>query len=426
VKEIVAYNIPGGCNGTNGTSEVWDTEASALTQLSDVVHDNLIQCIAAIDKTDRYYFLFPWADGGSLRDFWDNTPCPVLSAGFVRAVITQFDGMAQALRELHDFRGKRSPYRLGEADDLDDGGGIRHGDLKPENILRFVGENDIGILKIADMGLAKHHLKNTRLRQKVTSTKYGTTRYEPPEVEHSLNALSRLYDIWSMGCITLELLIWLLRGNDELVKFDELLDPAKPGRPFYFIKETGGMKEAAIRDEVNAYIGMLEEDPRCEKGTALGDLLDVVKNKLLVISLPDIPDVLAKDSRTIIITPSPQAKPGPKHYRVTARALCTSLAAILDHTDDDYFDAAQSRPLSVPHIVLSAGSDSETASSRRGSRADLHPDAAYDIASRPKDGLGLNLPRVAAQLPVTATQMRGNVSDAFWIRSLGTCFEYRR
>jgi serine/threonine protein kinase len=391
-----------------------------LEKLSEVEHDNLIQCIAAIDKKDKYYFLFPWADGGSLRDFWENNPKPELSPGFVRDIIAQFDGMARALRKLHDFTGKQSAYRSpknGDPEDTTPGGGIRHGDLKPENILRFGprSETDTGTLKIADMGLAKHHPLNTRHRGKVTSTKYGTTRYEPPEVEHSLNklpALSRLYDIWSMGCITLELLIWLLDGNKKLVEFDESLDPTKPGRPFYEIKETGGVKEAVVRDQVNEYIGRLEKDPRCAKETALGDLLDIVKNKLLVVSLPDdITDELANDSGTVIITaptPSSQAKPGPNHCRVTAMALCNSLAAILDHVDDGYFYAARSI---LPHIAPSAGSDSETTSSRRGS-CNLHPDAAYDIAKGPKDGPGLELLRVPARSPVTATHMRMNVSDS--------------
>jgi serine/threonine protein kinase len=325
--------------------------------------------------------------------------------------------MARALCALHNFREERPPDRPGEAGDPDDGGGgIRHGDLKPENILRFGprDEIDIGTLKIADMGLAKHHLQNTRLRHKVTSTKYGTTRYEPPEVEHSLNkmpALSRLYDIWSMGCITLELLIWLLRGNDALVKFDELLDPAKPGRPFYGVEETGGVKEAVIRNEVNAYIGELEKDPICAKGSALGDLLDIVKNKLLVIALPNIPDVLANDSKIVIFPPSSEAKPGPKHCRATAVALCDSLAAILEHTNDDYFYAATSGSMPDRRTVPSSSSNSETGSSRRGSRGGLHPDAAYGIAKQLKDGLGLEVPRVAAGSPVTATQMRRNVSD---------------
>lgn len=403
--------------------KAWETEAGALEKLSEVRHDNLIQCIAAIDRGGKYYFLFPWADGGSLRDFWNSTRNPELSPGFVRDVIAQFDGMARALRELHDYRGERALFRLAEDGDPDDTtlcGGIRHGDLKPENILRFNPQSnaDIGTLKIADMGLAKHHAVNTRLRQNITSTKYGTTRYEPPEVERSLNkvpALSRLYDIWSMGCITLELLIWLLYGSDQLLAFGQSPDPVESGRPLYETKEIRGAKVAVVRDDVTAYIGRLEEDPRCAKGTALGDLLDVVKNQLLVVPLPEITDALVNDNGPVIITPTPgsQTKPDLKNCRVTAKDLCNSLKAILDHIDDDYFYAAPSRLGPMPQIILSEGSDSDTTSSRRAPRETLHPDAAYGIiAKRSKNGpTATDDPRLKSS-PSMVTQMRGNVSNS--------------
>ena len=45
-------------------------------------------------------------------------------------------------------------------------------------------------------------------------------QYEAPEAIGELNGpRSRLYDVWSMGCITLEFIIWLLYGNDELNNF---------------------------------------------------------------------------------------------------------------------------------------------------------------------------------------------------------------
>jgi serine/threonine protein kinase len=90
--------------------------------------------------------------------------------------------------------------------------------MKPENILRFRDRTRVGILKIADMGLAKHHAVATYLRPR-TSTRYGTVRYEPPEVmTHKLaeEGRSRLYDIWSMGCITLELIGKNNRGSNLL------------------------------------------------------------------------------------------------------------------------------------------------------------------------------------------------------------------
>ena len=66
----------------------------------------------------------------------------------MRAVVTQLQGLADALEKLHTYGGGDGSYR--------------HGDLKPENILRVrtrsvegskAADLDIGILKIADMGL---------------------------------------------------------------------------------------------------------------------------------------------------------------------------------------------------------------------------------------------------------------------------------
>jgi serine/threonine protein kinase len=97
---------------------------------------------------------------------------------------------------------------------------IRHGDLKLENILNFSeGDSSLGTLKIADMGLAKRHVVATQERDVLTSTRYGTVRYEAPETAINIHSQSRLYDIWSMGCITLEFVIWNLYGNIELVNF---------------------------------------------------------------------------------------------------------------------------------------------------------------------------------------------------------------
>jgi serine/threonine protein kinase len=80
-------------------------------------------------------------------------------------------------------------------------------------------------LQIADLGLAAFHKDNTRIRRQgaiQTMTPSGTRRYEPPETnEHrqSHEPRSRAYDIWSMGCILVELLIWLTYGNDAVVAF---------------------------------------------------------------------------------------------------------------------------------------------------------------------------------------------------------------
>jgi serine/threonine protein kinase len=129
----------------------------------------------------------------------------------VKDSVKQLLGLARALCEAHYPRTK--PI-------------FRHGDLKPENILWFKGgDGEIGTLKIADWGLARQHNLETEHRSR-TSTGSGTRRYEPPEEETGegiwANSLtpgqadpkqqkkrSRLYDVWAMGCITLEFL-WVI------------------------------------------------------------------------------------------------------------------------------------------------------------------------------------------------------------------------
>jgi serine/threonine protein kinase len=109
-----------------------------------------------------------------------------------------------------------------EVDDYHDAGtvaSIRHGDLKPENILGFSDETmDLGILRLADMSLTKRHVVATQLRTKGTNTRWSIRRYEAPEALSIDNVRSRLYDVWSMGCITLVFIIWILYGKGELKK----------------------------------------------------------------------------------------------------------------------------------------------------------------------------------------------------------------
>lgn len=185
--------------------------------------------------------MFPWADGDSLRDFWNTTPRPVTNAGTIMQAIDQLRGLADALATLHNFRGTQSAdtdvhrdipviiQPAGDAEDEEDNmdeymstESIRHGDLKPENILRFIDSSSgLGMFKIGDMGLAKRHVAAT-VERRGTSMRYGTRRYEPPETGSTLEGRSRLYDLWSMGCITFEFMVWVLYGNDALVKFSTL------------------------------------------------------------------------------------------------------------------------------------------------------------------------------------------------------------
>lgn len=301
----------------------WEAEAKALKDLTNLNHENIIQRIAAITQGSRRYFMFQWADGGTLRDFWTDFPRPPLTPTFVMEIVTQLRGLADALHELHVYNN----------------GSYRHGDLKPENILIFKNSTKVGVFKIADMGLAKHHTEATYLRPP-TSTRYGTVRYEAPEVvTHKLseNGRSRLYDVWSIGCITLELIVWLLYGYEELTEFNRSLKGSMADSSPYFEVERDS-DVAHVHPSVVACMEHISKDIECAGHTAIKDLLDLVKTKLLVVALPiRRPSrirnpALDRVSNNVVVTgtdESQASKPSPVLFRTTAKHLRNQLDKVI-------------------------------------------------------------------------------------------------
>ncbi|KAM0550685.1 hypothetical protein ACHAPJ_008749 [Fusarium lateritium] len=403
VKEIkTSHFIP------DDAATAFNIEAKALSKCRHVNHPNMLPCLAAFKMGPTYYFLLPWANGGNLRDFWKDKPNPELSSNFVLDILNQLHGLAEALEKLHGYVGKSNSFPQDAADDTlyRGSGGIRHGDLKPENILMFKrsGQSDIGTLKIADMGLAKHHEVNTRLRNNMTTTKYGTRRYEPPEVgapRLPSPATSRLYDTWSMGCIILEFVVWLMYGQQGL---DEFNDSVREGikhdsePPYYKVTSgTGPEKVAIVHPEVIRCMNDLSRALQTlGRQTALGDLLAVVKDMLLIVQLPSRNDETQErpeqSTGPTIIHPSPSSTEEVNtKCRVTAKVLRESLAEILGRAGNDssyLFTGTrpQSRKASVATLSIEG-------------TGGLHPNMAHELARRPKPSDAL-------------TQMRGNpVSD---------------
>jgi serine/threonine protein kinase len=348
-----------------------------------------------------YYFLFPWADGGNLRDFWKLKSEPSKSKSFLLDVLKQLHGLAEALEKLHGYVGKRDTFPENADDDAlyHGSGGIRHGDLKPENILIFnsSGSSEIGTLKIADMGLAKHHEVSTKLRDNMTSTKYGTRRYEPPEIGVLSRATSRLYDTWSMGCIILEFVVWLLDKQDGLDAFNASIregikHDSEP--PYYKFKEGPGSERVGIVHPLVA--GRLSDLTRdVPRNSALGDLVAIVRDKLLIVNLPSSDEEGQERMEhtygpTIIRATSPSTRGANLPCRVTAKALRESLSDILRKAQNNSsYVLTEIRPRPRQANIATPTTDG-------GGR--LHPSMAHDIARRPKSLDAL-------------TQMGGNVSS---------------
>jgi serine/threonine protein kinase len=302
-------------NDKSGTNKAWEDEARALAGVNELDHDHIIRCVAAIRRGDNRYFMFPWADGGSLRDYWDNAKWEGPTRKMILEAVQQLRGLADALVSLHNnIKGNTSRHIAVDSDDEESATNpsvrirnedneiskyqeianvkhIRHGDLKPENILRFVGHNTgLGTLKIADMGIAKQHIVATQDRRHLTSTRHGTIRYEAPEIVDVNSPRSRLYDIWSMGCITLEFIIWILYGNDELENFYVQVQGGDKQRlcQYYEVLNVEQAQRAEIHPVVLNWMTHIEKhDRECKrKKSAIHDILTLVREKLLVVPLP--------------------------------------------------------------------------------------------------------------------------------------------
>ncbi|KAF2805713.1 uncharacterized protein BDZ99DRAFT_395569 [Mytilinidion resinicola] len=263
----------------------WEREVKTLVMLNSLNQDHIVRFITAFSRrqADRedYCLMFEWANGGNLCDFWKATPQPTLQASFVKAVLKQLLGLAKALCAAHYLNTS--------------GASIRHGDLKPENILWFQDLDEIGRLKIGDWGIAKQNNIGTEMRAEQTTSQWGTLRYAAPEVETGVRGIyfgqtpkrrSRLYDVWAMGCITLEFIIWLLYGWAEVKRLRFNLGGERA--PFYQIsQDESGTKIARVHSVAVQWMEHMAKDPACQAGTtALGDLLEVVKTGLLVVNLP--------------------------------------------------------------------------------------------------------------------------------------------
>lgn len=331
----------------------WASQVAGLAKLDTLNQDHIVRFVTAFRRVTAHgldhYLLFEWADGGNLLDFWTKAQNPSFTAPLVRDAIKQLFGLAQALSAAHNYGANGISHR--------------HGHLKPTNILRFEDGSMIGKLKISGWDI---------------DTDFGTPRYNAPEVETGLEPTfggqtprrrSRFQDIWAMGCITLEFIIWILYGPDDLQRFQKRSTWSNRA-PFYEVDEVQGKKTAKVHRLAAQWMDHMEQDPACRVGTtALGDLLEVVRIGLLVVKLPRQmrtalpnaePSTLIHTAATSEIpqiqitpaqfeTPEPEPfpiSPGPERFH--AQKLCERLELILSEDENEEYwntDAPRSPPL---------------------------------------------------------------------------------
>jgi serine/threonine protein kinase len=178
---------------------------------------------------EKYSLLFPWADC-DLKEHMETR-----TIGGPKEVLwmaEQCYGLADALSFIHD----PGPEFLSVDQKRIYG---RHGDIKPHNILWF--KNDKGQrLTFSDMGLTEVHRDASRSNIPGKSIPHTPT-YRPPECDMTGREghISRSFDIWTLGCVFLEIVVWMLMGPEGIASFKkarntQYLDLPRYQTPLFF------------------------------------------------------------------------------------------------------------------------------------------------------------------------------------------------
>jgi serine/threonine protein kinase len=176
-------------NGKYVADEALETELSCLRKLS---HPNIVNIVETVESTANLWIIMEYAAGGEL--YRRITELSHFSERSAARIVKQ---VLKAVHYMHSY-------------------GVVHRDLKLENILLTSSAED-AIIKVADFGLAyilKHGFESYRpdesMRMKkatcIRESFCGSPICMAPEVAKHNAAYGPQCDMWSVGCITFELL----------------------------------------------------------------------------------------------------------------------------------------------------------------------------------------------------------------------------
>jgi serine/threonine protein kinase len=170
-------------------------EVSVLQKLR---HPHIIRFLGAYSKGDKVSILLSPVAETTLAVWLDK--CLIEKhGGLTDTVVKMFGCLVSSVRYLHEQR----PV-------------VKHMDIKPQNILVMYGDSDMPHVILSDFGISSSEDTNEG-----QSLKPLTRKYVAPETS-SRNLRERSADIWSLGCVFLEMLtVGLSESNPLWLDFRE-------------------------------------------------------------------------------------------------------------------------------------------------------------------------------------------------------------
>ncbi|KAM7214252.1 Protein kinase-like domain containing protein [Rhypophila decipiens] len=206
--------------------ELWENEVAIFTSIKDRGPcDQIVEYYGSFCQNDTYTIMLEYADRGNLLSMMESEEAP----SCVEELLRLWGGLA------HLFKGLTRIHGLGDSAPA----GARvsfilksiHLDIKPANILVFKGKTDDAFdftFKLADFGSS--HLRKALSSGQDTKgvDRGGTQMYSAVECcrdfrylgNETLHITSSV-DIWSLGCVFSEILVWTTMGKGGVRKYQK-------------------------------------------------------------------------------------------------------------------------------------------------------------------------------------------------------------
>jgi serine/threonine protein kinase len=253
-------------------------ESNILRALSRRPHEHIAQAVSSWTSSQTSYILFPLADG-DLYHFFRTPPPSELNKEFSIWILQQAGGVCDAIKYIHNYEFEESDLSTAKTKMRRIG---FHHDLKPANILLYGAEGKRPTWKIGDFGsgAVKDVAVNSRecLYNRKAST--GDPVYSAPEYVVD-GRVSYPKDIWSLGCIYLEILVWALDQLGGLSRFEqarlEFSQDCPDHAPTFWCQKNGG---PYLNPAVDRKLSCLEL--RCKATGFFAEFLSITRQMLAV------------------------------------------------------------------------------------------------------------------------------------------------
>lgn len=181
-----------------------DAEQKVLSKLNCLKHGNIVELLGSYRLPGKLTLLFPLASASLSSCFKSGEPL----VGFADAssAILALPGLASALQTLHRYRTEDMALI-----------GCHH-DIKPDNILVMDGK-----FVLSDFGLStfKDPAQGSNTYFRIGQGFYFSPESEDYDDDFAKGRIGRSSDIWSLGCVILELITFMSSGVTGVAQFEK-------------------------------------------------------------------------------------------------------------------------------------------------------------------------------------------------------------